>query len=231
MSFLKVDPRPRIEFYVRQGLVKRVPTDQQLRQAAKSNATNAGAVERLRFYARNPRHLLPWGKPVLQSNDEVYAQGSLVGRLPGNVGEAPETDARGLDRALIQAFKFPPLRFGVQTLYNPWNVVPTPGLEIPGRFLISHLLHTPHPTALWDVQLLHPDPGGLDTFEREIARMAEGRGPRARMFRAMAPRPGYYDYLARLVQRVRVFDYPASPAGMNPTYDNVVNYLNIAADL
>jgi len=231
MALQRVDPRPRIEFYVRQGLVPRMPSEQALAEVARRNTMAAGPVERIRYYVRNPREIFPGGKPVLQSNAEVYEQGTRAGRDVADERPSPERDARGIDRLLIHAFKFSPLRFGAQTLYNPWNVVPTTGLEIPAKYLIAHLLHTPHPTALWDVQVLHPDPGALDDLERGIEACAAGRWVRWRLFRAMAPRPGYFEYLASLVQRVRRFDYPETPAGLDPTYDNLVLYLNAAAEL
>ena len=119
----------------------------------------------------------------------------------------------------------------MQSLYNPWTLIPTSGLNIPARYLISHIVHSPHPTAVWDVQVIHPDEGALDELERQIELAAAGRGPRARVFRAMAQRPGYYDYLRDLVPRVRRFDYPPTPPGFSPILENLVGFLNWAAEL
>jgi hypothetical protein len=226
-GWLWVDPWPRVDFYVQHGLVSRRPTPEQLARASRENFYGAGVVERLRYFARHPLELLPWWKRPLAPNAMVQA---------GVRFAEPEDPARGapdtqLDRFLASAFRVSVVRFGVQTLFNPWNPVPGTGLRVPTRFLISHLVHAPHPSALWDLQVIHPDPGSLDALEREIDRVVSGHTLRARTFRAMANRPGYHDYLRDLVARVRRFDYPPTPRGFNPTLENLVNFLNHASEL
>jgi hypothetical protein len=204
------------------------------------NARWSGPFERLRYYARQPLNLLPTTAKrsmAAQTNRSILAgEAPAVGQptLPAEsstaaVSSAVESMSR-LDRTLRLAFLFSPLRFGVQTAFNPWNPIPSTGLHIPTRFIIAHLLHTPHPTAVWDVQLIQPDPGGLDEMERELDLM-EGPGVKPRLYRAMAGRPGYYDYLRDLTTKARRFDYPATPATLVPTFQNLVLFLNFASEL
>ena len=92
------------------------------------------------------------------------------------------------------------------------------------------MVHAPHPTALWDVQIIHADEGGLDQLEREINLAATGRSLKPRIYRALTQDSSYYDYLRELVPRVRRFDYPPPP-GFNPVFENLVNFLNYAITL
>ena len=59
---LWVDHRPRIQFYVRNGLVPQAPTDAQLAVAAREIRMMAGVGERLLYYARQPSLLFPTAK-------------------------------------------------------------------------------------------------------------------------------------------------------------------------
>jgi hypothetical protein len=234
---LWVDHRPRIDFYVRHGLVKRVPSEAQLRAAARRNAFKAGPFERLNYYFHHPQDLFPTRhKRSLAGmrNDQIFSGGLLAtvaAASPAVAGASGERALLGLDRALRAAFLFSPIRFGVQCVHNPWNVVPTTGLNVPAGFVITHLLHMPHPTATWDVQLIQPDPGALEEFERRLDEAERGQGIQARLYRAMAARPGYYDYLRTLISRARAFDYPPTPPGRDPVFDDLVRFLNYAAEL
>jgi hypothetical protein len=230
-----VDHRPRIEYYVRQGLVRRMPSDAQLREVSRLNLYGAGVVERIRFYARHPLDLLPTAakkRGFAQTNQEVLAQGTMAARSDVALQSHPLGRANDalLDRSLRSLFHWSPARFAVQCAFNPWNPIPTTGLNIPARYLISHVVHAPHPTAVWDVQILHPDPGALDELERQIELADRARGLRWRIYRAMAQRPGYYDYLRDLVPRIRRFDYPPTPPGFSPILENLVNFLNHACE-
>jgi hypothetical protein len=142
-----------------------------------------------------------------------------------------------LDRVLKVTFQFSPARFAVQCYFNPygwvvpWNAIPGSGLTVPLKNLISHVVHAPHPTALWDVQIIHADEGGLEQLEREIALAAAGCGLKPRIYRALTQDMSYYAYLRDLVPRVRRFDYPPPPPGFNPVYENLVDFLNYATTL
>ena len=51
------------------------------------------------------------------------------------------------------------------------------------------------------------------------------------MNRAMASRPGYFDYLKDVIPKIRKFDYPPVPQGLNPITQDLVAFLNYAANL
>jgi hypothetical protein len=241
MSF-GVDPWPRVEFYVHHGLVKKRPTAAQLEKASRLNVYYGGGVtERVMHYARHPLDLFPTrAKKQNLLRMKVRAAGkSTMFEEPQAAATvtASGTPEPFLDRALKVTFQFSPARFVVQCCFNPygwvvpWNAIPGSGLTVPLKNLISHVVHAPHPTALWDVQIIHADEGGLEQLEREIELTATGCGLKPRIYRALTQDMSYYDYLRCLVPRVRRFDYPPPPPGFNPVYENLVDFLNYATTL
>jgi hypothetical protein len=245
----QVDPWPRIAFYVQHGFVARLPTYGQLEQASKLNVYYGGGfTERIKYYARHPWQVLPTkAKKANLRRTRVRAASTLAapGAAPGTTttreGTAPGTLSRDpepcLDRLLQATFQFSPARFIVQCYFNPsgwvvpWNAIPGTGLTIPLANLISLVLHAPHPTALWDVQIIQADEGGLDQLERELELTMTGRGFKPRIYRALTQDSSYYDYLRELVPRVRRYDYPPSPPGFNPIFENLIHFLNYALTL
>lgn len=227
---LAVDPWARIEFYVRNGLVKTVPTAEQLKQASRGNINAAGPIERIRHYSRHPLDLFPT-KTKRQQLLRMNAKAGDTTAKYKNGETENNTLTPLLDRILVKTFQFSPARFAVQCFFNPWNAIPGTGLSIPAKFLIAHVVHAPHPTVLWDVQIIHAVEGGLDQLEKEIERAATGRGLKPRIYRAMVQDIDYYDYVRKLIPRVRRFDYPPPPPGHNPIYENLVNFLNYAITL
>jgi len=82
---------------------------------------------------------------------------------------------------------------------------------------------------LWDVQLIHPSPGGLEQVEQAIEWATRGPGFKSRVYRALVQDLDCYDYLCDLVVRVKSFGYPPPALGYNPTFENLVIFLNYAA--
>jgi hypothetical protein len=261
-----VDPWRRIDFYVGNGLVPRRPTAEQLEAASRLNQYEAGVIERVKRFVRNPMEMLPTKakREILSlSNEEILAGiktaspeeaqairakaaaaksngGSNGSHANGKNGSGNNGNRGGgtnghheawFDRTLKTACLISPVRFALMTCYNPWNAIPSTGLSTPMKYLVSHVVHAPHPTALWDVQIIHADEGGIDLLASEVRRAKTGRGLTPRIYRALAQRPGYYEYLEDLIPRVRRFDYPPTPAGFNPVLENLVNFLNYAAKL
>lgn len=233
---LWVDHRPRIEFYVKSGLVPRAPTDEQLDSAARKIRMMAGVGERLLYYARQPLLLFPTAKKqrtVQVSVKEIIEKG-LNGALhdaQSRVKKSPWDADPFFDRMLKRAFLFAPARLVTHFAFNPWVVVPTTGLNIPVKFHIAHILQTDHDFPLWDLQIIHPDRGALDELERQVDATRAGISARAHLNRAIASSPGYFDYLKELIPRILDFDYPPVPEGLNPLGVNLVTFLNYAATL
>jgi hypothetical protein len=221
---------------VRNGLVPRSPTDEQLDAGAQKILMKAGVWERLAYYARRPLLLFPTAKKrrtVQVSIKEIIDKG-LHGALldaENSVQASCWDDDPFLDRLLKWTFLFSPARFVTHFVFNPWVVVPTTGLNIPMKFHIAHILQTDHDFPLWDLQIIHPDQGALDELECQVDATLAGIGPRARLNRAIASSPGYFDYLKELIPRIRRFDYPPVPNGLNPHAVNLVTFLNYAATL
>ena len=226
MIQFSVDPWPRIEFYVRHGLVQKMPTAQQLKQVSKLNVYKGGGMtERLRYYAMHPLNLFPTQAKIqaLQrrrmrsakdtaESEKAQRSGTLsVHQSGNNKMHALEPFS---DRLLKMACQFSPLRFAIACYFNPygwavpWNAVAGTGLTMPLKPLISHVLHTPHDLALWDLQIIHADEGGLDQLERELDLAVTSRRLKYRFYQAMIQDLSYYNHLHDLIPRVRQFDYP-----------------------
>jgi hypothetical protein len=249
MGWFGVDPWQRIEFYVRNGLVQRMPTAKQLQTVSKLNVYKGGGMtERLRYYARHPLNLFPTPtkKRALQRMRMRNTEGTASSETEHWSGSQSthqshdneiHTLAPFSDRLLNTACQFSPLRFDAACYFNPygwsvpWNPIVGTGLTMPLQPLISHVLHTPHDFALWDLQIIHADEGGLDQLEREIEIAATSQCLQYRLYRAMIQDLSYYDHLRDLTPRVRQFDYPPPPPTYGALTTNLVYFLNYALTL
>jgi hypothetical protein len=249
MVQFSVDPWPRIEFYVRHGLVQKMPTARQLKQVSKLNVyVGGGMTERLRYYVRHPLDLFPTpakiqalqrmrvrsAKDTTEAEETQQSGTLLVHQSCNNNTHAPEPFS---DRLLKTTCQFSPLRFAIACYFNPygwsvpWDPVTGTGLTMPLKPLISHVLHTPHELALWDLQIIHADEGGLDQLERELELAVTNRRLKYRFYRAMVQDLSYYDHLHNLIPRVRRFDYPPPPPTYGALTINLVVFLNHALTL
>jgi hypothetical protein len=50
------------------------------------------------------------------------------------------------------------------------------------------------------------------------------------VYRALTQTDDYYAYLRELCSRVRRFDYPPTPPGLVPRFENLISFLEFAAD-
>jgi hypothetical protein len=204
-------------------------------------------TERLRYYARHPLDLFPTpakiqalqrlrvrSAPAAAASDQAPQSGTLVAQQRCDTTQAL---APFSNRVLTKACQFSPLRFALACYFNPygwavpWNAVAGTGLTMPLKPLISHVLHTPHELALWDLQIIHADEGGLEHLERELARAVTSRRFTYQCYRAMVQDRSYYDHLHDLIPRVRRFDYPPPPPTHGPLGVNLVAFLNHALTL
>jgi len=217
-----------------------MPTYEQLEKLSKMNIyAGGGFTERILYYARHPWNLFPTKQKKQFLRREKHRPQNSQATASEYPGKANDGNTPGLlfDRVLQTTFQFSPARFVIQCYFNPYgwvvpgNAIPGTGLTIPCKNLISHVVHAPHPTALWDVQIIHADEGGLDQLEREINLAATGRSLKPRIYRALTQDSSYYDYLRDLVPRVRRFDYPPPPPGFNPVFENFVRFLQHAITL
>jgi hypothetical protein len=90
---------------------------------------------------------------------------------------------------------------------------------------------TPHELALWDLQIIHADEGGLEQLERELELAVTNRRLKYQFYRAMIQDLSYYDHLYDLIPRVRRFDYPPPPPNYGALTTNLVVFLNHALTL
>ena len=81
------------------------------------------------------------------------------------------------------------------------------------------------------MQIVQADEGGLADLDRRLVHAMRARDARARIDRALGCREGYFEYLREWIPRVRRFEYPPVPAGLDPIAENLVDYLRHAAEL
>lgn len=234
---LWVDHRPRIEFYVRNGLIPHSPTEEQLAAATRKVLMTVGVAERLAFYAKHPLQLFPTARKARRADipiKEIISKGAAVAihdaECSGSRSISWEADPF-FDRMLKWTLLFPPARLVTRFVFNPWVIVPTTGLNIPVKLHIVHLLQTDHNFPLWDLQIIHSDPGALDELERQVDATLAGIGLKARLNRALATCPGYFEFLKEQIQRVRRFDYPPVPRDLGPITVDLVAFLKYATTL
>jgi hypothetical protein len=187
-----------------------MPTPRQLAEASKLNVSGFGIVERMSYFVRHPQDLFS-----TKNRKRNLLRVSMPDGAETPRAELQTTPLPLVDKVLRSAYQFPPLRFLTACCFNPyfWPIDPIggTGLTIPRKNLISHILHPPHHSALWDVQIVHADEGGLDELERELEETVTGRGLKPHVYRAMTQRMAYYPHLRDLLPRVRRFDYPLPP--------------------
>jgi len=232
IPFLWVDHRPRVEFYARQGLVDRSPTDAQLAKALAEMKTQVGVLGQLIYYAKNPKMIFPSAaKREFVDNPRVTGDSRPIEDVSEQVNQQRAAQAP-LDRFLFWLFLFAPARLAAKSLCNPWELVPSAGLNASAGCLIAHILQTPHPSpALWDLQVIHPDEGALDRLERRVDEALLGRSTAARVNRALGSRPRQFEELKELIPRVRRFDYPPQPDGTEGKFLSLVGFLRYASEL
>jgi hypothetical protein len=234
-ALLWTDHRPRIEYYVKAGLIPRAPTLEQLTQAFESIRSGVGALGQIRYYAKHPLMMFPTERKRAAARRSMAERARETHLAPHRVAvPAVRDEARAplVDRALERLFLFSPARFVTQLAFNPWTAVPASGLNVPLPFLISHILQTNHPPpAIWDMQIVQTEDGGLDELDRRLERAMRRDGVRARVDRALGCREGYYEHLREWIPRLRRFEYPPVPAGLNPIAENLVEHLRYAAEL
>lgn len=232
---LWTDHRPRIEFYVRAGLVPKAPTDAQLKQAFLQIRHRVGVGGQLRYYAKHPAMILPTARKQAATRLSIQAIATSGFASPETVAieavSSPGPARPAFERFLERLFLFAPARLAAQTLTNPWALVPSSGLNTPTRHLIAHVLHTNHPPpAIWDTQIVQSDEGGLDELERRLDEAMRGRRLRNRVERSLGCREGYYEHLREWIPRLRRFEFPPIPHGLDPIGENLVEYLRYAAE-
>ena len=112
-----VDHRSRIDFYVKNGLLGRAPSDGQLRRAFAEYGSGGGVLERISRYLRNPRLLFPSrakGRVLEQSIAEIvekgYVPAAVLAKQPNRPARETAEDLP-LDRFLHSLFLFAPVRF------------------------------------------------------------------------------------------------------------------------
>ena len=233
-----VDPQQRIQFYVEQGLVQKAPNAEQLRWASAIALRGAGVAGRIGHFIRRPLDLFPSKakRACYERTNADISEAGFVGLAQMKTAslekEVSTSDEPRLEKVFRSMFLFSPAKFAVQCVINPWTMVPTSGLDIPPRFVVEHILHTAHaPPGIWDLQLIHPDPGALDALERKVEVCRKGGGLGVSLNRALGSRRDQFDFLADLIPRVRAFEYPPMPDGLQEIPNNLVAFLRFAAEL
>ncbi len=142
--------------------------------------------------------------------------------------------SRGIDFRFHQLLRF---------LDDPVSLVDPTGLYSDRDTIIGHLMQVVHLNPIYDLELLHMFPGGLDELERQLAQMVEGTHPRQRTIGAIIEDSGYHarllDYLRRYrkapdepqMPREQSLRDDASFAAAERTFATLPGYLGYAARL
>lgn len=115
------------------------------------------------------------------------------------------------------------ITFGFHTLLrfldDPASLMDPTGLMSHRDVIIGHLMQVTHADPIYDLQLLHAIPDGLEELERQIEQMIAGTHPRQESIGAIIEDPEYH---GRLLEHVR--EFRANPSKCKPLLrENVAN--------
>lgn len=195
----------RVRFYHERGILPVLPTREQMRAGIYSYSAHRVVQFKMKRMVRQLRSRVAI-KPMARQGAglQVEATGDTFEPYRGYEELGP------LGRALAT----PMVRGIVLSVLCPEYSVGGRGLCVGTHLIVNHLLYLPHVDigALWDLQLLHPDPGGLDLLEERLEVAATQRGRAGKLYHTVAAAGGdvelWYRTLAALIPRIRQFDYP-----------------------
>ena len=91
----------------------------------------------------------------------------------------------------------------LRILDDPVSLLDPTGFMSERDTIIGHLMQVVHLDPIYDLQLLHAFPNGLDALEAELEQMIRGEHPRSRTVAATMEQRGYHQALLDYVRRFR----------------------------
>ena len=222
----------RVEFYYEHGLIPVMPTPEQFAVGCSHNRLMQELRRKLMPNLRRAFGREAWTRsaPVASRPEEVVTGGTMYRSAHGwerrdEVSvhvDADEEPRRGVEALLARLADVDILRAAIIHAVVPEAIVGGLGFRISTSHIVNHLLMSPHPSehAVWDLQLIQPDPGGLDLFERRLEEARAGRGLRGKTLRSLGTVRGQGGHLYELVRqddpetgRVRYVDATTADGG------------------
>ena len=222
----------RVEFYYEHGLIPVMPTPEQFAAGCSHNRL---ASELRRKLVPNLKRVFSkeaWirSAPVSSNPGEVVVGGTMYRSAHGwerrdDATLAVDLDEKfrpGIESLLARLADVDILRAVIIHAVVPEALTGGLGFQISTSHIVNHLLMSPHPSehAVWDLQLIQPDPGGLDLFECRLDAARTGRGLRGKALRSLGTVRGQGGHLYELVRyedpqtgRVSYVDATAAEGG------------------
>jgi hypothetical protein len=200
------DGAHRVAFYYEHGFIPAMPTPTQIRVGMSSLAVPNKLRQWIRTIARQLRDR-SFARQVVRHGSGLYMDRAAV-----------SATYEGFDRLPVykRLLSVPAVRGPVLALLCPEYVFAGRGLHIGTNLIVNHLLYLPHIGIgpVWDLQLVTPDPGGLDRLEERLAIARAGRGLRGRLYRLVGEAGGdvevWYPTLESLIPACRRLEFPES---------------------
>jgi len=194
----------RVAFYYERGLIPALPTPEQINIGIRSK----GLRGKLRYWRDALNEHLERGQmasAIARHGDGLYADAPTTAEGYESFEEFP---------LLKRLLSVPLVRGPVLAMVCPEYALAGRGLRVGTNLIVNHLLYLPHiyigPT--WDLQLLAPDPGGLDLLEERLKIARKGTGFQGQLYRAVAEAGGdielWFDTLANVIPGCRRLEFP-----------------------
>ncbi len=201
---------PKAVFFHEHGMLSVLPSLEQFRSACRSARLlsvireRAGPFTRRLFSAaafrRAPGTRADPGAIVAEATiyrfgrarpQRAELDGELTQPHAARGGSRLETEALPpIDATLARLNEVDALRAVLMHGVVPVATLASLGLRVPPSIIANHLLAAPHPCekAVWDVQLLHAEPDGLDLLEARVDEARRGRTLRGKILRTLGTR-------------------------------------------
>lgn len=150
----------------------------------------------------------------------------------------------GIDRLLAQMNEIDVLRACLSHTVVPMAAIAGMGFQIDVSHIANHLLIAPHPCeqAVWDIQMIQAEPGGLDLLARRVEEARRARTLRGKILRTVGTRRVKRAHRFELVRtvgadgRTRYVDAAlvdegevlVEPAQWDAWYDHVLDTVELA---
>jgi hypothetical protein len=188
-----------------QGLISKLPSRAQFDAGCAHMRLGRAIVTRSRPLLRqllNKQAFRPAGMTVPDAAEiSLEATKNSAGRLHRVSGAETELKAQELradrfeglgavDRIIARMNEIDVLRASLVHTIVPCASYAGLGFMIDASYIANHLLYAPHPCeqAVWDLQLLQPESGGLELFEQRIEEAREAKTLRGKILRTLGTR-------------------------------------------
>ena len=105
----------------------------------------------------------------------------------------------------------------LRVLDDPVSMIDPTGFLSARDTIVGHVMQVVHLNPVYDLQLIHMFPDGLEDLERQVEAMTRGTHPRSRSINAIVEDPDYHRRLLDYVRRFRVDPHTPPPVRAEQT--------------